>query len=339
MRRRSSAPGAEPRCGVVRPAAHWRGDARGDEGAATGVARDAPAAGPLSRSRIGFEQPDADADAPASHDAARRSDATAPPPAARRRRRREGAQPLPLGQAAVARSSAENCYRHIVIGSQPKPRHALQPGAAQERSGSDEQARSAEQPRGQGDTAPVEAIDAGHSSTTTFEDVEERDYAIAEAGLACTSSLTLMVPRRFSRGGVQGLGDTPAARRLGCKERGPDDAASRTALPRHWCTEVGHDLVAPEPQHPSVPWLPPEKELHFFDERVSSPLSLRERIFGSSAASERWRRQVRRQYDVSAREAPPAMTSPGMPGSSSAPGTSTGIRHCSVRQRECSAGR
>lgn len=47
--------------------------------------------------------------------------------------------------------------------------------------------------------------------------------------------------------------------------------------------------------HPEV-WLPPEKELHFFDERLDSELGLLSRIAGRSDEAVRWRRQVRRQF-------------------------------------------
>lgn len=46
--------------------------------------------------------------------------------------------------------------------------------------------------------------------------------------------------------------------------------------------------------HPDI-WLPPEKELHFFDSRLTSDLGLVERIRGDDPEAERWRRQVRRQ--------------------------------------------
>lgn len=46
--------------------------------------------------------------------------------------------------------------------------------------------------------------------------------------------------------------------------------------------------------HPAI-WLPPEKELHFFDERIASELTLRDRVRGDSPEAQRWRRQVNRQ--------------------------------------------
>ncbi len=46
-------------------------------------------------------------------------------------------------------------------------------------------------------------------------------------------------------------------------------------------------------QHPGI-WMPPEKELHAFDEKLVEPHPLREKLFGSKPRDERWRRQVRR---------------------------------------------
>ena len=46
--------------------------------------------------------------------------------------------------------------------------------------------------------------------------------------------------------------------------------------------------------HPQV-WMPKEKELHYFDEKVANESSLRDRLWGTRAMDERWRRQVKRQ--------------------------------------------
>lgn len=46
--------------------------------------------------------------------------------------------------------------------------------------------------------------------------------------------------------------------------------------------------------HPQV-WLPPEKELHFFDSRIHGSPPLWKRVGGKTDESVRWRRQVRRQ--------------------------------------------
>lgn len=47
--------------------------------------------------------------------------------------------------------------------------------------------------------------------------------------------------------------------------------------------------------HPQV-WMPPEKELHFFDERRHDPAGPLRRLRGDSTEAERWRRQIRRQW-------------------------------------------
>lgn len=47
-------------------------------------------------------------------------------------------------------------------------------------------------------------------------------------------------------------------------------------------------------RHPDV-WLPPEKELHFFDSRLDGSLPLWRRVAGRDDEAVRWRRQVRRQ--------------------------------------------
>jgi hypothetical protein len=44
-------------------------------------------------------------------------------------------------------------------------------------------------------------------------------------------------------------------------------------------------------------WMPPEKELHFFDEKLTNPHSLRAKVLGTQPRDERWRRQVRRQLN------------------------------------------
>jgi hypothetical protein len=46
--------------------------------------------------------------------------------------------------------------------------------------------------------------------------------------------------------------------------------------------------------HPQV-WMPKEKELHYFDEKMGTETSLRSKLWGERAMDERWRRQVRRQ--------------------------------------------
>lgn len=48
-------------------------------------------------------------------------------------------------------------------------------------------------------------------------------------------------------------------------------------------------------RHPEV-WLPPEKELHFLDERRHSSAGPLRRLRGDTASAERWRRQLRRQW-------------------------------------------
>ena len=48
-------------------------------------------------------------------------------------------------------------------------------------------------------------------------------------------------------------------------------------------------------QHPDI-WLPPEKELHYFDEKIAQQSwSLRQKLRSDSPEAERWRRQARRQ--------------------------------------------
>jgi hypothetical protein len=46
-------------------------------------------------------------------------------------------------------------------------------------------------------------------------------------------------------------------------------------------------------EHPEV-WLPPEKELHYFDEKRIARRSLVGRAFGRTVEGARWRRQLRR---------------------------------------------
>ncbi|MDQ5809232.1 MAG: sulfotransferase [Actinomycetota bacterium] len=46
--------------------------------------------------------------------------------------------------------------------------------------------------------------------------------------------------------------------------------------------------------HPRI-WMPKEKELHYFDEKVKNESSLVSRLRGERAMDERWRRQLRRQ--------------------------------------------
>lgn len=53
-----------------------------------------------------------------------------------------------------------------------------------------------------------------------------------------------------------------------------------------------HQMLA---KHPEI-WLPPEKELHFLDERRHSQEGPLRRLRGDTAAAERWRRQLRRQW-------------------------------------------
>jgi hypothetical protein len=47
--------------------------------------------------------------------------------------------------------------------------------------------------------------------------------------------------------------------------------------------------------HPQI-WMPKEKELHYFDEKLAAETSLRSKLWGKRAMDERWRRQVRRQF-------------------------------------------
>lgn len=48
--------------------------------------------------------------------------------------------------------------------------------------------------------------------------------------------------------------------------------------------------------HPDL-WLPPVKELHYFDEKARlGPHRLHRKLFGSSKRDQRWRRQVRREW-------------------------------------------
>lgn len=46
--------------------------------------------------------------------------------------------------------------------------------------------------------------------------------------------------------------------------------------------------------HPQL-WMPKEKELHYFDEKLGARTSLRSKLWGQRTMDERWRRQVRRQ--------------------------------------------
>ena len=55
--------------------------------------------------------------------------------------------------------------------------------------------------------------------------------------------------------------------------------------------------------HPQV-WMPKEKELHYFDEKMGAETSLRSKLWGKRAMDERWRRQVRRQMGRYARFSP-----------------------------------
>ena len=41
--------------------------------------------------------------------------------------------------------------------------------------------------------------------------------------------------------------------------------------------------------------MPKEKELHYFDEKIRTDASIRDKLFGKQPANERWRRQVKRQ--------------------------------------------
>ncbi len=47
--------------------------------------------------------------------------------------------------------------------------------------------------------------------------------------------------------------------------------------------------------HPRV-WMPKEKELHYFDEKIRVKASIKDKLFGKRAADQRWRRQVKRQF-------------------------------------------
>ena len=46
--------------------------------------------------------------------------------------------------------------------------------------------------------------------------------------------------------------------------------------------------------HPQV-WMPKEKELHYFDEKIRTDASIKDKLFGKRPVDERWRRQVKRQ--------------------------------------------
>jgi hypothetical protein len=46
--------------------------------------------------------------------------------------------------------------------------------------------------------------------------------------------------------------------------------------------------------HPQI-WMPKEKELHYFDEKLGAKTSLRSKLWGERAMDQRWRRQIRRQ--------------------------------------------
>jgi hypothetical protein len=48
-------------------------------------------------------------------------------------------------------------------------------------------------------------------------------------------------------------------------------------------------------RHPDI-WTPPEKELHYFDEKRYEGGGVLSRMFGDRAHEERWRRQIRRQW-------------------------------------------
>jgi hypothetical protein len=48
--------------------------------------------------------------------------------------------------------------------------------------------------------------------------------------------------------------------------------------------------------HPRI-WMPKEKELHYFDEKLGAKTSLRSKLWGERVMDQRWRRQVRRQMD------------------------------------------
>ncbi len=57
--------------------------------------------------------------------------------------------------------------------------------------------------------------------------------------------------------------------------------------------------------HPLV-WMPPEKELHYFDEKLNRPRSIEEAVHSDEVWAVRWRRQVQRQLRKHARD--PAST-------------------------------
>lgn len=46
--------------------------------------------------------------------------------------------------------------------------------------------------------------------------------------------------------------------------------------------------------HPQI-WMPKEKELHYFDERMHTRSSVRDKLFGKRTEDQRWRRHLRRQ--------------------------------------------
>src|SRR5215207_874121 len=46
--------------------------------------------------------------------------------------------------------------------------------------------------------------------------------------------------------------------------------------------------------HPRI-WMPKEKELHYFDEKIRTDTSIKDKLFGKQPTDERWRRQVKRQ--------------------------------------------
>ncbi len=48
--------------------------------------------------------------------------------------------------------------------------------------------------------------------------------------------------------------------------------------------------------HPQV-WMPKEKELHYFDEKIKTKSSIKSKLRGNKAADQRWRRQARRQLN------------------------------------------
>jgi Sulfotransferase family len=57
--------------------------------------------------------------------------------------------------------------------------------------------------------------------------------------------------------------------------------------------------------HPLI-WMPPEKELHYFDEKLDQPRSIEEAVGSEDVWAVRWRRQVQRQLRNHARD--PAST-------------------------------